>query len=153
MAMNPAYLYSETRVDRSGEKATFSFNIPAAELEEAGVSAELGAVQAGIEGLINGTKVSYRESKNVKVSNVAFSTTGQREDKWLITYEDTTTHALYQTELPCRDNSITVPTNTDELDISTGAAATLKTAWDAYVLSPDGNATAITSIRLIGRNV
>lgn len=153
MAQNPAFTYSQSRVDRSGERSRFSVNVQSSEGFGGSESAEQVAFKAAIESVCNGALVSESLTDVNKVSNVVNAATGQREEKWLVSYEDTVTLALYQTELPCRDTAIQPPVNTDEVDLTAAPWVAFTTAWEAYVLSPDGNPTNLTSVRLIGRNI
>lgn len=74
----------------------------------------------------------------------------QREQKWMIVYEDMTTHKLYRSEIPCCDTSMIDPA-TEELEAGAERTA-LISAFEAYVLSEDGNAVEVRNIRYVSRN-
>ena len=74
----------------------------------------------------------------------------QRERKWRVSYEDTTTHMLYSLDLPCADLQY-LKDNSDEADLENVTVAAFVTAFTAYVKSPDGNAVAVRKITHVGR--
>jgi hypothetical protein len=76
----------------------------------------------------------------------------QRELKWSIVYEDSTTYHRYRVEIPTPDCTLLVA-NTDLLDLSAGAGAAFKTAFEAVALSPVGNAVEVIEGRLVGRSI
>lgn len=76
----------------------------------------------------------------------------QREIKWLCTLEDTTLHSLSRHEIPQADVNL-VTANTDFMDLSTGAGATLKTDIEAVVKSPAGNSVVLLSVQLVGKRL
>lgn len=74
----------------------------------------------------------------------------QRETKWLIVYEDTTSHKLYRAEIPCADLDLVDAQG----ELALGAERTaFISAFQAYVLSETGGNVEIRSIRHVGRNI
>lgn len=76
----------------------------------------------------------------------------QRETKWLMTLEDATLHTLSRHEFPLADSQY-VQANTDFMDLSDGVGEALKTAVEAVVLSPAGNAVLLVSVQYVGRSL
>lgn len=151
MARNPTFVFTQARVDRSGEPCSISFNVTdgAFDLEDLGAIALMNA----IDNVIDGAVKTGTLSTITRVSNVAHATTGQREDKWLLQYEDTTTHVLYNMELPCRKKTLEPPVDTDLMPLAEAPWSALKTAFDNGIIkSPDGNAVSLQSVRYVGRN-
>ena len=137
-------------VDYSNEKSTVGVYV-ADDITDANAL----SLNAGIAGMSIGTN----EEAAVLVRNVvlAGSTTpptnhwAQRELKFLCKYHDTVNGKQYSFTIPCADAALTVG-NTDMVDLSTGAGATLKTRFDAHCISELGNAVALDSVQLIGRS-
>lgn len=75
-----------------------------------------------------------------------------RKLKYLCRAHDATNLKKFTRELPCPDMSL-LTGNTDFADLSAGAGAAFKADWDANVLSPDGNASVLDSVQLVGRKV
>jgi len=142
-------------VDYGEEVATCTFN--GAEMTVLNFEAQASLIDAlvtAVEAVVKGTfwkevrrAVLERSSKVPPVS-----TDAQRERKWIIIYEDNTTYKHYNTELPCADLSL-LKANSDEMDISAGAGAALVSAFEDYVLSPDGNAVTVLKVVHVGRNL
>jgi hypothetical protein len=84
-------------------------------------------------------------------SAAATNAFAQRETKWLCTYTDDSTGRRYQVEIPCAD--LDLATDGKNLDLTAGAGAAFKTAWDDLVHSPYGNESTLQSVRHVGRNL
>lgn len=78
--------------------------------------------------------------------------TSQRENKWLCTIADNVTNKLYRHEIPLADLSL-VQANTDFMDLSAGDGLALKTAIEAGVKSPAGNAVSLVSVQFVGKRL
>lgn len=76
----------------------------------------------------------------------------QREIKWLAMFEDSTLHSLFRHEIPQADPAL-LASNSDFLDLSAGVGQTFKTAAEAVVLSPAGNASTLISVQLVGKRI
>lgn len=76
----------------------------------------------------------------------------QRESKWLLTLADTTTNKLSRHEIPIAKLDL-VTANTDFMDLSAGAGLALKTAIEAGVKSPAGNAVSLISVQFVGKRL
>lgn len=153
MAINPRNTFSSTRVDRSGERSSWSVGIADTEVDISTPSAELQALLTSVEAVCEGVQVSQSLSHINKLTNVDFATTGQREHKWLVVYEDDVTLGVYKTELPCRDVAIQPPTGNDKVDLTVAPWVAFKAAWEAAVLTPDGNGNNLLYVELVGRSI
>lgn len=152
MGLNPSATVTVSLKDRSGEPTSYSVPTTVANAAEGEGNTEFDALIPTIGALIDGIVTRYNFNQTFRVSNAKNSTSGQREEKFLVTYEDTVTKIPYSFELPCRKSSLIPPVRDDEYDITASPFAAFCTAFEAYATSPDGNAVNVTSIRLIGKN-
>lgn len=87
--------------------------------------------------------------------------TAQRETKWLVTYRDTTQFLdaantianpgylkIFTTEIPCADLTL-LADNKEELNLSSGAGATFKAAFEANARSPYNHSASAPSIQVL----
>lgn len=158
MARNPDETVSLTMVDRSGEGARIQIapsaalkqDITSVTLPAESVAAEfINAINSVADGLI----VRRSLTTSVKLTNAAAAAEGQREERWLVVYEDNVTKALYSFEIPCRKSTVKPPQGRDDVDLTVDPWIQFKTKVQAAVVSPDGNAITILAVRLIGRNL
>jgi hypothetical protein len=151
MATNPQTSITVTMRDQSGEDGRFKLNVAAPIDMDTLPALFTNLISAIATELTFDAYVAYNQNTTRRLSNEAEGE-GNREDKLLFTYEDTTTLKVYQTEVPCRLTSLTtVGVGSDSVPPATWSAT--KTAWDAFVRSIDGNATSLLDIQIIGRNV
>lgn len=151
MAVNPSYASNFSIVDRSGEISGFTVNL-AAPFDAVTPGTPHTDFVAAVAGVTDGVLLRVNGLASLKVSNVATAPAGQREDKWLCTYQDNVTLALYALELPCRKSALTTVAGTDTVDLGVAPWIAFKTAFETYVKSPDQNATTLLEVRLVGRN-
>jgi len=84
------------------------------------------------------------------------SVEAQREKKWLVTYEDTVTGKLYQTEIPTADlGADHLQVNTDNADFNSSDWIAYIAAFEAVVRAPDDPSHTVNVIRaeFVGRNL
>lgn len=154
-------------LDHDGERSTTSFytgNITAVSLPD--TLTEFGALRTAIDGIIVGT-IATETLKvfETKLSNdLPADPTAQRESKWLVVYEDSLPFfddpvnaipnegykKVFTFEIPTADLSLLLP-NTDKMDISAGAGADFKTAFEAIARSPYGGNVTVLEVRHVGR--
>jgi hypothetical protein len=147
--------YSRTLIDYGDEKTIFRANVAvltAANFDaQATLRAALGTAIAGIC-IGNLNQVDY--------GNVDFQTNlapddplAQRENKWLVQYVDDTTQQLYRCELGTADLTALDPNDRAHAHIGDADVVdAFVDAFEAYVLSPDGNSVTIKEITFVGRN-
>lgn len=158
MARNPDVTVTLTYVDRSGEGARVQVAPSAALLDDiTKVTLPPSTVAANfvdaLQSVSDGMIVRRAATTSVKLSNALSATEGQREERWLVVYQDNVTFSLYSFEIPCRKSSIKPPRNQDEVDLSVAPWPTFKAAVEAAVVSPDGNPITVLMVKLIGRNL
>lgn len=154
---------SFTIQDYSREKANSSMNVgvvTGASLP--GLLTNLGTFQTALEAVIIGTvfknalSVYDNPTGNAKPSNVY----AQREIRWIVHYHDNTeTFGLepnnafgraYTSEWACPNLSLLV-TDTDLMNIASGAGQTFVTEFQDTFLAPSGGAIVVDYVELVGR--
>lgn len=110
----------------------------------------LTSIQAIVLGELNRERIIL--SDTLSSSSAANSPLAQRENKWLVTYEDATTHFLYRGELPTADLSL-LSGNSEFLDLTAGPGQAFKNAFEAVVKSRANNAVTVVSVKFVGRKV
>lgn len=151
MAVNPDYLDTMTFLDRSAEKGSVTIHVDGAALQ-ATKDAYSTAVRAISDMLFMSTQRSL-----VYKDTGAIVGTGQREDKYLVSYHDTSNQAQFSFTIPGRnDTLLSTEPGTDMYSLLAGDNPTLAafvTAFEAYAKSPDGNPVEVDVIRAVGRNI
>lgn len=165
---------SFTIVDHGKQKAVVSVNMhnPAAGAGLDAIEADMNDIKLGIDALTTG---SIRKS-NLHVTAdeplTTPSTSASRENKWLVTYMDTTPlinflpeignqgHGkLFSFEIPCADRAM-LDSGTENLDLNDAYVATAIAHIEPNIRSPFNRAASgltptneIISIRFVGRNL
>lgn len=98
------------------------------------------------------SKLETSVAKDGTNSGPAASVFAHREWKWLVSYQDAVTGKKSKAEIPCPDPQELV-LNTDLMDLAGTKGLAFVTAFEANVLGADGNASLITQVRLVGRNL
>ena len=151
-----AGLISFSFKDYSKELSTVRFAlvaITAANLDS--ISTSITAFQTALIALQTENSLQSRRlvAENLFVArSPAASALSQRENKWLLTAEDTTLHTIYRHEIPMA-NSALLADNSDQLKLSTGPGATFKSAYESLVRSPAGNESALLSAEYVGKRI
>lgn len=149
MAVNPSYSLSVSILDQSNEIGRTSINVADAIALTTPLPSVVGAFLSGFLGFLSvGTDVALNATTSRKVANAATGT-GNREDRWLVRYQDNVTLAVYTFQVPCRDNSLTLVPNTNILNPTNTGYAAAKTALEAIAVSPDANPITLLDIQLI----
>lgn len=155
----PSFLNLKYR-DNARQTSTVQFHtrpITAANLDD--VADDFSALRTALELFTLAHLNSYELIQNrVFVSNgAAASAVARRELKMLITYEDAVTHDLYQHEVPAPEltNAALWVNSGGRTFAVVGSAewTAFETAFEAAVVSPDGNAVILQSIEIVGRNL
>ena len=126
MPRNPQSTYSETLVDFSNEKAVTSVYVAAYNVitNPNLLTTLIPTYRAALADIT----LCEITSSNLNWFNTKFNATlptdpnAQREDKWLVRYQDNVNFALYRVEIPGAKRSIGMLPGTDLLDL-TGAEA------------------------------
>lgn len=156
MPQNPQHYGSFTLMDASAEKSNFTFYFGAVTaLNIAGFLAQFADLRAATQALTLGNLVQDQwvgdstRYGNTPPTNV----NAQRERKFLVSYEGTTTLSLYQLEIPTADLAGRMLPGTDMVDMSNAQVATWITAFETLCRTPEGEAVNVVSIRHVGRNI
>lgn len=134
-----------------------SFAVVGADISSANYDAqqvEVIALSDAVEDIIIGQLTKREFTASVAFPDTAPVTNqfAQRELKWFVTYSDTVTGKLQSVEIATPDLALLVA-GSDLMNVSAGAGAAFVTAFEAFVLSADGNPVTVESVRLVGRNL
>ena len=147
--------YSRTILDFDGEKTVFEVTVP--ELTAANFAAQAtlrSSLGVAIANITLGTVHKFDYGNTDGVSNTTPSSeVAQRESRWLVRYVDDVTQALYHVTLGTADLVAHMSASAKGFaDLAEADIAAFVTAFEAYVLSPVGNAVTIQSIMHVGAN-
>jgi len=158
MASNPDHHGSFTFLDFSEEKSSMSFHFgPITALTIAAFLTQFAALRTATEAIALGElsdDMWVGDSTNYAAA-APTDPNAQRERKWLVQYEGTTSHTLYSTTIPTANLAGTdfLLPGTDEADLTTTEIAAFVTAFEAFAIGPGGNAAVVDDILLVGRNI
>jgi hypothetical protein len=150
----PAYtnLLTFGTLDQSSEPTSFRVNLPAGALPDLSgtIPANITALVSALDTeLVDWTAVTYTANQTRRLST-ALVGESNREDKLELSYVDNTTFKRYTSEVPCRKGGLATESGSDLIPAATWSAT--KTAFEALVRSPEGNAVTLQAVRLIGRS-
>ena len=108
-----------------------------------------------IAGITLGLKTGFQHMNDTKtVLGPSSDVDAQRERKWLVQWHDGITFKRYTTEIPCADLAQLDPNDRGNANIGdAGVVDAFVAAWEAYVITPDGNTAIVDEISHVGRNV
>jgi len=143
-------------IDYSNEKSRSKFNvILLTAANYVAWSAALTALYTAIQGITIGTLNSDRRiATQIDFSPVPpADVQAQREKKWLVRYSDNVTGNIYRNEIPTADLTL-LSNNSDVISaFPAGVLGDFKTAFEAAVVSPDGNAVTLISLEYVGKRL
>lgn len=146
MARNPNFTLSHTILDYSAEAGSSSINV--ADAIDV-TSAPVVTFRSDFLGFLSsGVVVSASATTSERLANSAIGA-GNREDRYLVRYQDNVTLKIYNFQVPSRDNTLTQVAGTDRLDASQPGYADAKTALEAVAVSPDGNPITLIDVLVI----
>jgi len=152
MATENTALIRHSLIDYDGQKRQFSFNtdiVTAAnhDAQKTLHDAMVAAVADVTLGALDFEEfVGDREQIRPVVK--AASAAAQVNIQWVVTYVDSVTTSVYNVRIPCADVTDTTlfATNSNLWDPADAKWVTFITDFEAYVLSPDGNAVTIQQV-------
>lgn len=156
MPINPQHFGSLTFLDYSREKSSMTFFFPAVTaLNIADFLSDFGDLRTATEALSIGTLAQdqWTGDRTVYSKTPPADLNAQRERKWLVTYEDTSTFAEYQVEIPVAKTAGLLVANTDLGDLSAADWVTWIAAFETLARSPEGNTVNVLRAQLVGRNI
>lgn len=160
MPVNPRHEGVFTLLDYSNEKSHFTFGFgPITALTIADFLSEFGDLRTALGNITLGTLVEDTWKGDVTKYSVSLPSdnNAQRERKFLVTYEDTTTYSVFRFEVPTAKFTTTAGSvfkpNSDDVDLTNTQIAAFVTAFEAIGESPDGNGVNVLHIRGVGRNL
>jgi hypothetical protein len=143
-------------LDFSDEVSSVSFNVAT----PSGASYDWAALEtaiAAVRDAMTAVSLCTRSKEQVNVQTDAGSLTrpsdeaAQRELGLRIFYVDSVTQKKYHVTVPGPDTSLMASPGFDIVDWSGAEMVALETAFEANVLSPDGNAVSILTGKIVGR--
>ena len=158
----PVSFVSLTQADNTlkgnGTPETTTITLPVITITAANLTAQVAlhdTLIAALEGISIGNPVKREltASRAVLGSGPSSDDLAQRENKYLLRYHGATLLEKFQASLGCADLSAHM-TNSEFVDLTGGAGATLKSAFEAVVRSPGDAAEAVVldSVQFVGRN-
>lgn len=156
MAITNDSSFSMTLVDYDGE--TTSFSVKVTELDALNFDAQEtlrlnfnSAVNAFTKGTVR--RAGY-QGNEIDSAAAPVDVWAQREIKWLVRYHDAVTGKPFWVTIGTADTAYLNPNNKKVAFIGDAAVVDdFIAAWEAFVLSPGGNATVVDEIVLVGRNI
>lgn len=142
---------------RDYSRETSHYRLPVTTLTAANFNATntaITALEAAIANITLGVqqKVATIAARTNVSSSLPSSPDAQREKKWLLTYHDAN-GGKFRTEIPCADLSL-LGLNSDFIDQTNAAWTTLKTAFEAVVVSPDDqSAVVLDNAEFVGKRL
>lgn len=155
MPINPRHLASTTLLDSSNEPTTTEVNIgPITALTIAAFLSQFGTYKTALQAITLGNLKADRWTGDATAYNATIPTdvNAQRERKFLVNYQDTTTFAPYRLEIGTADLEGRMIPGTDLVDLTNTEIAAWITAFEAMAQSPEGHAVNVLSIEAVGRN-
>lgn len=157
MASNPDHYGSFTIKDYSNELSDTSFhNGPITAVTIAAYLTQFGALRAATTDIILGNIVSDMWVGDKTKYSVAPVTdpNAQRERKWLVTYEGTTSFSIYKMEIPTANLELAdaLIVGTDLVDLTQTDIAAWVTAFEAIGKTPYQEAVNVVQIQAVGRS-
>lgn len=156
MPLNPQNTYDTTLIDFSEEKANFAIYIPAYNVVTN--PNVLSTLIPDFWNAVNALTLMNRVASGVNWYQEKYSTvlptdpSAQRENKWLVRYQDNVNFALYRFEIPGADLSLGLLPGTDILDPTLAAYTDFRDAFQALGRSPEGNNVTLLDITFVGRS-
>jgi len=143
--------------DYSNEKSSFSVTSITATAGNLAAQQTLAAnLAAAVVDLTIG-EVTKQQMALVILDTPAIPTSpyAQRELKWLVQYIGDASGKIFSTEIAAPNITDNVAANTDIADLTSADWDAFKTAFEAYVRSPDNGTETVTVLgaRVVGRNI
>jgi len=139
-----------TTVDRMSKSSSMTFGVIAGD-----IGANVASLVTALEAIILGSAVRAVQTTDTVIDAGSQSppndANADRYNKWLFRVQDGTTGVIYNHEIGTADNSVLPAANTDYIDLSTGAGATLKSAFEQVWRSPVGNTGTLLSVQQVNR--
>lgn len=148
---------ADNTVKANGEPETASWTVPITTITAGNIVAvetaagNLATAVAALS-LGNNWKHEVTASRMEVAKTPSASELAQRENKYLARYHDAVTGKKFRVSFPCADLTVKIA-NSEFVDLSAGLGATLKTAFEAVVVSPDdsSHATVLDSVQFVAR--
>jgi hypothetical protein len=156
--MATVHTSSLTYLDFSNEQASVKINNgPITALTIAGFLSAFGDFQGATDAIVKGTRIrdEWVGDRTTLAAAAPSDEFAQRELKWLVTYEGSTSHKKFTLTIPTADPTGRLVAGTDLADLTNTDIAAWVTKFEAIAKSPDSDTEGVNvlSIRLVGRNI
>jgi len=149
---------ADNTVRGNGTPETTTIALPVTTLNAgnyAAKSALIAALVTALEGITIGNPIKSETVilRDIISAAAASDPLAQRENKFLLRYHGVTLHQKFQASIGTADLT-QLMTHSEFIDLTSGAGAALKSAFEAIVQSPDDAAEAVVldSVQFVGRN-
>jgi len=143
-----------TFLDYSEEESSFKFHNGAiTPVSLAGYLTQFAALRTATENIVLGN-ISHDMwvGDRTNYANAApTDENAQRERKWLVRYEGTTSHSVYTATIPTADLVGRLLPDSDEADLTDPQIAAWITAFEAIARTPEDEAVNVIDIEAVGR--
>lgn len=156
MPLNPQHSASVTMKDYSNEDSVHSVYIGAiTAVSLPGFLSDFGAYKTALGNITLGVVAKDQwigDATKFDVTPPA-DVNAQRERKWLVHYQGTTTFSKYTLEVPTADFTGRLLDNTDLADLTETNMAAWVTAFETLARTPEGENVEVLYIEAVGRNL
>jgi len=156
MPQNPDHYGSFTFQDFSKESSSFRFHFAAVTAASiGGFLTQFGALRTATDAITLGTLTDDKWVGDATSYNNAAPTdvNAQRERKFLVRYEGTTTFAKFTATIPTADLAGRMIAGTDQVDLTNTEIAAWITAFETLCRTEDGENVNVLGIQAVGRNL
>jgi hypothetical protein len=156
MPINPQHTCGVTIKDYSDEDSRTSIHIPAiTALNIAAFLADFGDYKVALAAIILGVTAKDFWTGDITKYDVTppADVNAQRERKWVVHYQGTTTFSKYRLEIPTADFTGRLLPNTDLADLTDTDIAAFITAFETLARTEEGENCEVLYIEAVGRNL
>lgn len=153
MPVNPAHIGNLSFLDYSNEAASFGFHFgPITALTITAFLTQFGALRTATDDITIGTLVAdqWTGDKTIYARTLPTDENAQRERKFLVKYEGTTSHSIYTATVPTADFAGRLISGTDLVDLTETDIAAFVTAFETLCKTPEGEAVNVLEMRAVG---
>lgn len=135
--------------DQTNGESAAQMNMPVADgISIANAQALIGAVNAASIGTFGRQDIVTRELVAAGTAVRPTDPAAQKENRFKVTYQDTSTLKYYSFTIPCADLSL-LPAGSEFLDLTAGVGLGIVTNYETYGESELGNPVAVISIQFV----
>ena len=142
--------FQMSTIDRESKPTSMSINIKAGTTDP-----QLQTLVNAVDAVILGSDIKGTKSVLTVIDPGSAvppaNDFAQRGNKWLFRVQDAVNGNIFTHEIGTADNAILASSTDDFIDLTVGAGATLKSAFEVAYESPYGNAGILLSVQQVSR--